>query len=406
MQGCVVTVTTSVSSSVRMKLLLIKTMAEGHTYSHFLASLQRALSELGHEAVVSDQSIHVANGAAPSGPLATELQATRYDAALSFSSFFGGVTLGDGRSLFDALGVKFVGWQLDHPIYAPQSLVSALQGRCAVYSHPNHLRYARAVKLPGRGMAMLPGGEPPPVPVKDYRARERPVFVAATWNGEPQRLWEQAADSPGKRLLCGVVDRLLADREASVLDAFNATSAKLKLGARLGEDPSFDAQMRNFLCEPLTYVRNVDRINVIRALVDAGLPVTICGTGWEAFLGERRNVAYVGRAKFEDLPGLYGDSRVVLNLNAGNGACERAVYAALAGAAVASDYSQPLNELFGGEGIGFFNRAKPATAVNVVGRLLELNEGEAVARKGQAKVMQSGLWRDRARQLVDFVAAD
>ena len=44
-----------------MKILLIKTMADGHPYSHFLRSLQRALSDLGHEAVASDQSIHVVN---------------------------------------------------------------------------------------------------------------------------------------------------------------------------------------------------------------------------------------------------------------------------------------------------------------------------------------------------------
>lgn len=389
-----------------MKVLLIKAMAEGHPYSHFGFSLQRALSELGHEAVVSDQSIHVVNGAAPANHLAAELQASRYDAVLSFSSFFGGVTLNDGRSLFDALDVKFVGWQLDHPIYAPQSLVSALQRRYAVYSNPNHLRYAQAVKLPGRATTMLPGGEPPRGEVKDFRSRKWPIFVAATWNGEPQRLWEQLEDSPGKRLLRGIVERLLADREASVLDAFNDTSAKLKLGARLGDDPGFDAQMRNFLCEPLTYVRNVDRINIVRSLVDAGLPVTICGTGWETFLGERSNVTYVGQVKFEDLPALYGDSRIVLNLNAGNGACERAVYAALAGAAVASDHSAPLDELFGsGEGIGFFNRAKPLTVANVVGRLLDVNQGEAVARAGQEKAMRSGLWRHRAQQLVDFVGA-
>jgi hypothetical protein len=381
-------------------------MAEGHPYSLFALSLQRALSELGHEARVSDQSIHVVNGVAPADHLAAELQAGRYDAVLSFSSFFGGVTLSNGMSLFDALGVKFVGWQLDHPIYSPHSLAGVLQGRCAIYSNPNHLRYAQAVKLPGRGMTMLPSGEPPRAPTKDYRAREWPVFVAATWNGEPQRLWEQLEDSSGKRLLQGIVDRLLADSEASLLDAFNETSAKLMLGARLGDDAGFDAQMCSFLREPLTYVRNMDRINVIRSLVDAGLPVTICGAGWEAFLGERRHVTYVGEVKFEDIPALYGNSRVVLNLNAANGACERAVHAALAGAAVASDFSQPLNELFGGdEAIGFFNRAEPGSAVDAVGRLLDLGEGEAVARKGQEKVMQSGLWRRRAQQLVDFVGA-
>ncbi len=389
-----------------MKILLIKAMAESHPYSHFAKSLTRALIELGHEAEISDQSPHVVNGAATTQHLVAELQARRYDAALSFSSFFGGVTLGDGVSLFDALGVKFVGWQLDHPIYAPQSLVKALKGRYAIYSNPNHQRYASATKLPGRSMTMLPGGEPPQGEPKDYLAREWPVFVAATWNGRPQRLWDQLPDSPGRRLMVGVVDRLLADRQASVIDAFNDTSAKLKLGARLGLDPTFDEQMRNFLCEPLTYVRNIDRIGIIEALADSGVPLTICGAGWDEVLGPRRNVTYVDRVAFEDLPRLYANARIVLNLNAGNGACERAIYASLAGAAVVSDYSPMLGALFGDNGIATFNRAKPETAANVVERLLDPRRGEAMAQAGRTAVALSGTWRSRAQQLVDFVTVN
>jgi hypothetical protein len=387
-----------------LKLLLIKAMADGHGYSHFASALHQALTELGHEAIISDQSAHVADGVAQTAPLVAELRSERPDAVLSFSSFLGGVTLGDGASLFDALGVKFIGWQLDHPIYAPRSLRRELKGRYAIYASRNHLRYAQAVKLPGRGTTMLPGGDLPTTPMKDYRSREWPVFVAATWNGVPQRLWEQVADSPGRQLLMGVVDTLLQDRNASLLDAFNATSAKLKLGARLGDDPAFDEMMRNLMCEPLTYVRNIDRINIIRALVDAGLPVTICGGGWQEFLGERKNVTYLDRVDFRDLQALYGNARVVLNLNAGNGGSERAVNAALAGAAVASDYSEQLDTLHGGgQGIAFFNRAKPETAAQVVGGLVESAKGETLALRGQERVARSGLWRHRAEQLVGFV---
>lgn len=388
-----------------MKILLVKAMPAGHVYNHFVHSLQQAFEALGHEAVLSDQSVHVVNGAAPAQHLAAELQAGAYEAVLSFSSFFGGVTLQNGQSLFDALGVKFLGWQLDHPIYAPQSLTRALQNRYAVYSSYNHQRYAKAVKLPGKSMVMLPGGERPATPARDYQSRRWSVFVAATWNGHPQRLWEQLEDSPGKRLMVGVIERLLADREASVLDAFNDTSARLKLGARLGDDPAFDEQIRNFLCEPLTYVRNVDRIKVITAIVEAGLPVALCGSGWEAHLGERKNVTYIDRVPYDQLPALYAASRVVLNLNGANGACERAIDAALAGAAVVSDNSRALNELFvAGEGISFFNRAKPSTAPEVIANLLE-RDGEARAKRGHEKALRDSLWQCRARQLVDFLKA-
>jgi prepilin-type processing-associated H-X9-DG protein len=388
-----------------MKILLIKALAESHAYSQFINSLHGALAELGHEPVISDQSIHAANGAAPSEPLIGELQSSRYAAVVSFSSFFGGLALDNGVSPFDALGVKFLGWQVDHPIYTPQSLARHLQGRYAVYSNHNHLRFARALHLPGRAIAMLPGGEPPQEPLKDFRSREWPIFIAASWYGRPQALWEQLEDSPGKSLLVGVLNRLSADREASLLDAFNETSKKLGFGAKLGDDPAFDDQMIAFLREPLTHLRNVDRINTIQSLADAGLPLTICGPGWRDFLGDRGNVAYVdGRVDFKDMPALYNNSKIVINFNAGNGACERAICAALAGAAVVSDYSEQLAHLLKSpDELAFFNRAKPGHVVEVVGRLLESDGGEALAERGHTKVVQSGLWRHRAQQMVEFL---
>lgn len=386
-----------------MRFLLIKALADGHLYSHFVASLQRAFAELGHEAVVAELSEPDADGPLR---LAQQLQASDHDAVVSFSSFYGGAALDDGRSLFDACGVPFVGWQVDHPIYSPQSLARAVKGRRAVYAHPAHLRFAETVRLPGRGLAMLPGGAPPPGEVKAFGAREWPILIAATWNGEPQPLWEDLEDGPARRLLFGVRDQLLSAREPSVLEAFEATSSKLKLGMRLGQDESFDEVMRKFLCEALTYVRHLDRIAVVRGLVDSGLPVVICGDGWRDYLGPRNNVTYLGTAGFDALLGMYGEARVVLNFNGANGGCERAVNAALAGAAVVSDYGAPLDELFGaGDGIAFFNRTKPETAAHVVRRLLHRDAGEAMAARGRAKVLRSGLWRHRAQQLADFVAA-
>jgi hypothetical protein len=388
-----------------MKLLLIKALADDHLYSQFAEALRRALMDLGHEAVISDQSVHVAGGVALAKPLADEVQRSRSDVVVSFGSFFGGARAENGDPLFDALGVKFLGWQLDHPVLAPGSLARQLRNRYAVYSNDNHLRFAKAIKLPGRGVAMLPGGEPPQAPLKEFRSREWPIFVAATFNGPPQAPWEQLPDSPGKRLLTAVLRRLAGDKQASLLDAFNDASRKLGLGARLGDDPAFDDEMIAFLRQPLNYLRGVDRIDAIKALADSGLPLTICGPGWRELLGDRPNLTYLnGRVAFADLPSLYNNAKIVLNLNAGNGACERAVYAALAGAAVVSDHSEQLERLFKSrEEATYFNRARPGDIVQAMSRLVESDGGEAVAQRAREKAGRSGLWRHRAQQVVDFL---
>jgi hypothetical protein len=380
-------------------------MDDGHAYSHFALALRAAFQELGHEAVVSDQSAHVVNGQADPNPLARELQAGRFDAAISFSSFFGGVLLSDGVALFDALGVKFVGWQLDHPIYAPQSLGRALKGRYGIYCNDNHLRFTEAIRLPGRGVAMLPGANVLPDPPTAFADRPWGVFVAATCNGRPQSLWEQLEDSPGKRLLVAVLERLSRDREASLLDAFNDASARLRLGAKLGVDPAFDDQMIGFLREPLTYLRHLDRIAAIQAIAEAGLPLTICGgRGWQELLGERKNVTYLDRIDFEALPLAYQRAKVVLNLNAGNGACERALQAGAAGAAVVSDHSSLLGRLLrSGEEVAFFHRGKPEEAAVVAGRLLENDAAAAMGARAEARIEAAGLWRHRAEQIVELL---
>lgn len=285
-----------------MKLLLVKAMREEHLYTGVVNSLARALSEIGHEAIITDQAPHVdhTTNSAPAKYLAAELEAARYDAVISISSFYGAAAFDGGRSIFDVYGVKFVGWQFDHPIYAPQSLAPVLKNRYSIYSSRNHLRWADAMKLPGCGMTMLPGADAGDAPPKDYKSRDWPIFVVATYRGEPQRLWEQAEDSAGKRLLTGVIDELMGDRELSLIDAFNRTSANLGLGARLGDDPAFDAMIGDFLREPLTYLRNSDRLKITTAIVEAGLPVTLCGSGWETYFGQRKNVTYLEGLPFVD----------------------------------------------------------------------------------------------------------
>jgi hypothetical protein len=106
------------------------------------------------------------------------------------------------------------------------------------------------------------------------------------------------------------------------------------------------------------------------------------------------------------MPELYARSKVVLNLNAGNGGCERATYAALAGAAVVSDASLELNRQFDGRNeISIFNRADPGAAVAAVRHLIETDGGEAMAERGERKALQKGLWRHRAEQLLGYVGA-
>jgi len=383
-----------------MRFLLVKTAPEEHVYSQFSNNLQTALQQVGHQANIAIQAIGDPTG------LARELMSSKYDVVVSFSSVFGDAAIAEtGKSMFDFLGVKFVGWQLDHPVYVHHALSQRMDNRRSIYPSHHHVRFSDAVKVRGKSLCLLPGGQALDEPPKAYKARQHDVFVAATWNGPPERVWEDLGDSPAKRLFSAIVDHLMADRAGSVLDAFNNAIRQLKMNVRLGEDPKFDEEIIKLLRGPLTYLRNSDRLNAIQQIVDAELPITICGSGWRDYLGDRKNVTFLEtRVPFKDMLSVYSDSRIVLNLNAANGGCERAIYGMAARASVVSEESGILAESFtAGEDIAFFNRARPMDIVDVVGSLLESGRGESIAQSGHDRAMQTALWRHQAEKLIKFV---
>jgi hypothetical protein len=383
-----------------MKLLIANIATKEHLYTRFSESIRNALIEIGHEATLSQHEIGQVS------TLARELNAEKYDAVLSFSSAFGDAGIIENeQSLFDILGVKFLGWQLDHPIYVYHALSKKMENRRSIYANYNNQRFAEAVKVSGKSLSLLPGATPFEGRLKAHKSREWPIFLAATWNGPPERVWEQLQESPAKRLFVAVVDQLRESPEVSVLDAFVAAAGRLGISAKLGVDPKFDETIIQFLRGPLTYVRNNDRVNIVKSLIDSGLPITICGSGWRNYLGDPDNITFLDSVSFEKLSEFYNNSKVVLNINAGNGGSERAFYAAASGAAVVSDWSGDLGRCFAdGDEIAFFNRVKPASVVDRVGELLEGGRSESVGQAGHERVMDSNLWRHRAEAVVAFLS--
>ena len=369
-----------------MKVLIPKEMDEAHLYSVSAERLARGFRDIGVEAATLPLR------ADPAG-LAEAIFTWRPDAVISFSSFYGKVELEPGRPLFEFAGARFVGWQFDHPLYVSHLVSEVMAGRLALYPSPNHLRFLAEAGWGGEGRVMLPGAEPPTLAPKPYAQRSLGLLVAATWNGVPAPVWRELADSPGRSLLQQVAERLLADEDASVVDAF--VEARRDLGL---EGLALDASVGELLRLAFTYVRHLDRLRVVEALAASGLPMTLVGQGWEGHLGARANVTYRADIPFAAMDDLHAEARVVMNLNAGNGGSERALGAALAGAAVVSDRSEVLQTALGA-GVRRFSRVRPVEAAAVAGDLLESGEGEAVGQAGREAALAGALWRHRAEAL-------
>ena len=208
--------------------------------------------------------------------------------------------------------------------------------------------------------------------------------------------WRDAAGTPAHRLISGMVERLLVDEHADLLAAFHATTKDIGIEFEWNDDLSV------IIARIGLFIRQYDRLKLVEALTNSDLPILICGNGWEGRMGGNPHITFTGDKDINEIKEIYGYSRVVFNLNAANGASERAVMGMAAGAMVISDRSSLLDSEFGdGSGICFFNRCRAETAIEALQDALVSGRVEPVAERGLELVTTSGLWSHKAMRLLD-----
>jgi hypothetical protein len=385
-----------------VKLLILKGLPEEHGYSQLANALQGGLREIGHTCDVLERPFLSANSPPLIQELIVILARGQYEAVVSFGSWISRPRNAVGESIYDALSVKFLGWALDHPIYLSDLLAEGPTGRFTVYPNPNLQRFGRAIGVPGPGAVILPGAIPATPLARDHRDRRWPIVIAAVYRGPPtERPWASLPGNHIRLVLDHITDCLLEDPEASLIDAWEGTAARA--GLSLPELKALDPSLET-LRLPLTFVRNSARYDLVRTLVRSGLPIAVCGSGWREELGDAPNVTYLDSIPFAEIGRLYGQARICINLNAGNGASERAVQAALSGAAVVSDRNSALSELLGeDQGVRTFHHGFPQGLIKILSDLLESGDAEAMGAFARGRVSTSGLWRHRAEQAVDLL---
>ncbi len=372
-----------------MKFLLVQTTAPDHLYTVTNRAIADSLGRLGHVAEVLP-----APTGAPLDQIAGAIHAAAADHVFSLGSFLGGIAADNGASIFDILGCGFIGWQFDHPLYTEHNLVTPMAGRFSVYPNASHAAFAGRLGVTGGSAVLLAGGALLDEPVRAWRDRSIPILVVATYNGPPERPWDALRDGSGKALIEAVCGRLAADPEASLAAACDAARADFSLG------PEMERDLAEPLRRVLTFVRHKDRLDAVKALVDSGLPITLVGDGWAEHFAERPHLTTRPSVPFVEASRLYNDARVVLNVNAANGGCERTIQAMLAGAAVVSDFTASYAAIGMGAGdLRTFDRARPETLAGIAAELLE-GDGEQIAEAGYRCAMGSQLWDHRLAALL------
>ena len=138
------------------------------------------------------------------------------------------------------------------------------------------------------------------------------------------------------------------------------------------------------------YVRIYARNKVIRALLNAGITVTVCGRNWSEFPEnetERAHLQILGEElPFEEAIEVMADSKVVLNVMPWfkDGSHERIAMGSMNGAVCVTDASEYVSEVWGKNGVVYYDWRKPDELVEKLRALSEdKTEAERIAAEGQ-----------------------
>ena len=321
-----------------MNILVIKGQSQYGGTRLFADEAAAAFARRGDRPMVLDLAERVTY----KEDLAEAAAATRFDLVLSFN-ILGDFRSEAGAAMAELFGCPHVVWHTDYILSAWDRLKDTPPSTALLVVDPTQIEALDAATGPGRHQARFfphpavgqPIAEEPDV---DAFVAARPIPVL--WSGgfvQPSRPW--ASGSPlSQKIMDSAVELALASEwtppHVALAQVFRA----------IGHDVS-DPARRHLLAGAWLIdaeVRVTRRHAFLLALAEAGVELHICGAGWEPHLHRFPAATWHGPVEMTRMVELMRQSRVVLNTNGnfGAGTHERPFSAALAGAAVLSDFSR------------------------------------------------------------------
>jgi hypothetical protein len=335
-----------VEGLVRVVLIKGPSMYEGTRT--FIDHAAAAFESRGHVADVIDlQGL--------SDPLAELLAAAaRAPADLVFSvNILGEARDNEGRSMRTMFGAPHVVWHVDYVLSQEARLAGTPGDTALLVVDPTQIEAVHALYGPARWTTVefcphaAIGEAAPDDADPEAFAAARPIGIL--WSGTLQkpatRPWANAAGAT-RRMFDDAFDLALSCEWMPPHQAMDAALAAR--GLHLDEPANLGARVLAKWID--VEVRKTRRFEFVKAVAKTGLPIHICGEGWDDDLDRFKRATYEGPAPMLRVAELMRQSRIVLNTNGnfGAGSHERPLSALLAGAAAFSDrtdfYAEALGE--------------------------------------------------------------
>lgn len=372
-----------------MKFLVLKGRSTNNVLRVFADEMAEALNRDGHEAAILDLCLPQ-----PTNDIQRLISDASLGAVLTFNVLMGDI----GFPLLEKMTARYIGWLVDDPIYHTGRVLGEMHRRHTLCPSRHHITYIRKIGAKGSASLMLAGASITNQPTQNFADRDIPILLAASWMGLPEEIWQTVDDPVIRKFMAETLLLLKNDRHVKVFEALDTVARRY--GYKFEPNVEWLAMAQHLHLN----LRKQDRLAVVQALNESGLPFTLIGSDWGDHIDFSPNVTVLPSVDAEALEAFVRRAKIVVNLNASNGACERAFNAMAAGACVITDESSTLADLFkGGKEIEFFDRRHPSTIAKTVGDLLASGSRlEAIAARGQKRVREDHTWQSRARAIVDI----
>jgi hypothetical protein len=255
-----------------------------------------------------------------------------------------------GRTLSDLYGAPHVVWHTDYIFSQVARLKATPTSTAVLLVDPTQVEGVKSVYGEDRfdHIDFFPHpavGEPAPDDATLAQFLERrPIEVL--WSGsfqKPEAPWA-GVEGPARQVFQDALDLALALEWIPPLEALDTVLVSRGLDL---SDPAI-AGAREAAALVDVEVRRARRFEFLKAVAKTGVPLRICGLGWESQLYRFKNAVYEGPVEMTRMAELMARSRLVLNTNGnfGAGSHERPFSASLAGAATFSDLSRYYAQVF------------------------------------------------------------
>jgi len=255
-----------------------------------------------------------------------------------------------GRTLAGLYRAPHVIWHTDYILSQVARLRATPKSTALLLVDPTQVEGVKSIYGEDRfdHIAFFPHpavGEPAPddTTLAEFLER-RPIEIL--WSGSFQKPAVAWADVEGaaRQVFHDALDLALSIEWIPPLEALDTVLASRGIDL---SDPSM-APAREAAVLVDIEVRMTRRFEFLKAMAKTGLPLRICGVGWESQLYRFKNVTYEGAVDMTRMVELMRQSRLVLNTNGnfGAGSHERPFSASLAGAATFSDFSRYYAQVF------------------------------------------------------------